>query len=74
MHNQQLAIARAVIPLLRPGGVLVYRTCSLEGEENEAVVERLSREFSQLKLDAKRFVLPSRDGFDGAFAARFNCR
>ncbi len=74
MHDHQLAIARAVIPLLKPGGVFVYSTCSLEAEENERVVEGLIREFSSLRLEAAESVLPFRDGFDGAFVARFVSR
>jgi 16S rRNA (cytosine967-C5)-methyltransferase len=34
----QAAILDAAADLVRPGGVLVYATCSLEPEENEAVV------------------------------------
>ena len=34
----QTAILGAAAELVRPGGILVYATCSLEPEENEAVV------------------------------------
>src|SRR6267378_386574 len=70
MHEQQVRILGAIIPLLRPGGVLVYSTCSIEREENEEVVERLMHEFPALKLEQIRKILPWRDHFDGAFAAR----
>lgn len=70
MPEQQLRIARATIPLLKPGGILVYSTCSLEPEENEAVVNRILREFPFLKWAGDVSVLPFRDGFDGAYAAR----
>jgi 16S rRNA (cytosine967-C5)-methyltransferase len=71
MQKQQIAMARSVIPLLKPGGVFVYSTCSLEREENEHVAERMVRECPQLKLAKIKTVLPFRDGFDGTFAARF---
>jgi 16S rRNA (cytosine967-C5)-methyltransferase len=70
MHNEQIEIARRV-PLLKPGGIFVYSTCSLEREENEDIVEQLGREFRTLRLEKIETVLPFRDGFDGAFAARF---
>jgi len=37
-HARQVAILRAGLRGLRPGGRLVYSTCSLEPEENERVV------------------------------------
>jgi 16S rRNA (cytosine967-C5)-methyltransferase len=70
MQSEQLAIARAVAPLLKPGGVLVYSTCSLEPEENEQVVACLRAEFPNLKAIEQNFMTPFRDGFDGAFAAK----
>jgi 16S rRNA (cytosine967-C5)-methyltransferase len=41
LHARQVAIARAALEHLAPGGRLVYSTCSLEREENQAVVEEL---------------------------------
>jgi 16S rRNA (cytosine967-C5)-methyltransferase len=38
--ERQFAFVRALTTTLRPGGRLVYSTCSLEREENELVVER----------------------------------
>jgi 16S rRNA (cytosine967-C5)-methyltransferase len=37
--DKQTAILRAAAGLLKPGGRLVYATCSLLAEENEAIVE-----------------------------------
>lgn len=71
MRKQQLAIVRAVVPLLKRGGVLVYSTCSIEPEENEEVVERLAALIPQLELETTKVRLPFRDETDGAFAARF---
>ncbi len=37
--ERQTAILRAVVSAVKPGGRIVYSTCSLEPEENEQVVE-----------------------------------
>ena len=70
MPDEQFAITRSAISLLKPGGVLVYSTCSLEMEENEQLVARVLDEFPQMRLTDQEFCLPFRDHFDGAFAAR----
>jgi 16S rRNA (cytosine967-C5)-methyltransferase len=71
MQEQQLIILNAVVPLLRPQGVLVYSTCSLEPEENEQVVEQLVASApTSWRRDAVKVSLPFRDGLDGAYAAR----
>jgi 16S rRNA (cytosine967-C5)-methyltransferase len=70
MPGEQFQITRSAISLLKPGGVLVYSTCSLETEENELLVERLLDELPRMRLTDREFCLPFRDHFDGAFAAR----
>jgi len=72
MPALQTRIVSAVVPLLKPGGSLVYSTCSLEPEENEGVIDATLREFSFLKLMEQRSILPFRDGFDGAYAAKLS--
>jgi 16S rRNA (cytosine967-C5)-methyltransferase len=70
MQLQQLEICRGVAPLLKPGGVLVYSTCSLEAEENEWVTERLTAELRGARVLEKKSLVPFRDNCDGAFAAK----
>lgn len=42
-HQSQYALLETVGRLLRPGGCLVYSTCSTEPEENEQVIDRFCR-------------------------------
>ncbi|MEO5719525.1 MAG: RsmB/NOP family class I SAM-dependent RNA methyltransferase, partial [Chthoniobacterales bacterium] len=70
MPRQQLAILEAVLPYLRPGGSLVYSTCSLEPEENDQVIAAFLRQRPEIRLTKRAETLPFRDGVDGAFAAR----
>ena len=66
---QRQIIANA-LPCLKPGGRLVYSTCSIEPEENEDLILALLAETSSLSLEKSHQVLPQLDGTDGAYAAR----
>lgn len=70
MAAEQMRIVAAVLPQLKQGGTLVYSTCSLEPEENEHLVTRLLADYPFLQLAEQHSVLPFRDQFDGAFAAK----
>jgi 16S rRNA (cytosine967-C5)-methyltransferase len=84
LARRQAALLDAAAVLVRPGGVLVYATCSLEPEENETQVEAfLNRQpqFGRRPLPDRvppavvtaagdLQSLPQRDGIDGAYAAR----
>ena len=70
MQTRQLELIRAVFPLLKPGGALIYSTCSLEPEENEDVVRYALTEMPIFQLEEEKQSLPFRDAFDGAFAAK----
>lgn len=87
---KQSRILEAAARLLKPGGRLVYATCSILPEENEAIVDAFSMahaEFSPLScrelFAAQRIELdcserlrlwPHRHGCDGFFAAAFERR
>ena len=84
MGALQRSIIRAAATVVRPGGLLIYSTCSLEPDENDAQVESFLAENPEwvlepppdgavppAVLDAGRLrVLPQRHATDGAFAAR----
>ena len=70
LRKEQIELLARAAAFVKPGGVLVYSTCSLEPEENSGVVEEFLKANSAFMLDESGDVLPMRDGFDGAFAAR----
>jgi 16S rRNA (cytosine967-C5)-methyltransferase len=79
---RQARLLAAAAPLVRRGGLLIYATCSLEPEENGAVVEEFLSQHPEFARDpgvapgdlltaAGDFQsLPQRHGIDGAYAAR----
>jgi len=71
LRNTQLSLLKQAAQLLKPGGKLVYSTCSLEPEENQEVAENFARETPSLKLESAKELLPFADGVDGAYVARF---
>ena len=69
LQGRQKAILRNALDLLKPDGLLVYSTCSLEREENEDVIQ--SAGASVLKTFQR---IPGRDPGDGFFAALLAAR
>jgi len=67
----QERLLQSAAAMVKPGGVLVYSTCSVEAEENERVAERFRESHPEFALNATRSMFPPRDGADGAFVARF---
>jgi len=61
--SQQKRIVSRAVQVLKPGGRLVYSTCSVEREENEEVIATLE----QLRLLKTIRTWPQREGSDGFF-------
>jgi 16S rRNA (cytosine967-C5)-methyltransferase len=70
LQKTQLELLRQAATKLKPGGVLVYSTCSLEPEENSELVQQFLATNSGFKLETDRQLLPFADGVDGAYVAR----
>lgn len=69
--ERQAAILDGAAPVVGAGGLLVYLTCSLEPEENEAQVNGFLARHPQYERDgADLFIFPPDAGTDGGYAAR----
>ncbi|MBJ6363306.1 16S rRNA (cytosine(967)-C(5))-methyltransferase RsmB [Paenibacillus sp. GCM10012307] len=51
--NIQHRLLGSCSKLVRPGGVLVYSTCTVERKENEEQVERFLQDYSEFELDTQ---------------------
>jgi 16S rRNA (cytosine967-C5)-methyltransferase len=72
LRATQLDLLRQAAAALKPRGVLVYSTCSLEPEENQDVVREFLAEQKDFALESERELLPFLDGVDGAYVVRMN--
>lgn len=72
--RQQLALLQGAARLVAAGGRLVYSTCSIDPEENEAVAGEFLRRNPEFSLDASIVSRPWESGHDGAGVFRFRRR
>ena len=84
LSASQAELLRATADVVKPGGLLVYSTCSLEPEENDDQVDAFLGQHPSWTLEpppagsvpdevldrGRLRVLPQRHGTDGSFAAR----
>ena len=76
-------LLHSLAPVVRPGGLLCFSTCSLEPEENEMQIEEFLRDDPRFRREPSRdmpadllspsgdlTLLPQRHQTDGAYAAR----
>ena len=71
LRDTQLRLLHLAAPRLKPGGTLVYSTCSLEPEENQEVVDRFLAAHTHFRLESSQELIPFKDSVDGAFVAKF---
>lgn len=70
LRKTQLELLADAIKRLKPGGTLVYSTCSVEPEENAEVVKEFLAANPAVHFQRERELVPWRDGVDGAYVAR----
>ncbi|MGF1448270.1 MAG: RsmB/NOP family class I SAM-dependent RNA methyltransferase [Opitutales bacterium] len=62
-----------IVPFLKPGGRLVYSTCSIDPEENRARIDALLQRHPALALETEHLSFPWHDAHDGGGAFRLRC-
>ena len=71
LRATQQEILQAYAPITKPGGRMVYATCSILPSENQGQIEKFlqSDAGKHFKLLEERRILPQDDGFDGFYIA-----
>jgi 16S rRNA (cytosine967-C5)-methyltransferase len=72
VKQTQKHIIHTYATMVKPGGKLVYATCSILKEENQNQVEGFlqSEIGKQFTLEKEQFVSPAKSGFDGFYMAK----
>ena len=68
--QRQRAILKSAYKALRPGGKLIYSTCTFSREENEDNVDWLASEFPDMEIELTQRLYPHTCQGEGHFVAR----
>lgn len=68
---QQKLFLNHAARVLKPGGQLVYSTCSVERDENESVIGAFQQDHKEFTVQKSRRTWPHREGTDGFFMVSF---
>lgn len=69
--KRQRDILEKAASMLKPGGILVYSTCTFAPQENEQNAEWFVRQYPQFELQRQEQIWPHLQRGEGHFAARF---
>jgi 16S rRNA (cytosine967-C5)-methyltransferase len=67
LPKKQLAILSASSGYVKPGGTLLYSTCTINPKENEKVIEAFLKKNTSFKVEERTLLLPHVNGTDGFF-------
>lgn len=71
LHETQRQILQSYSRMVKPGGMLVYSTCSILPSENQEQVKHfLQQPNCAFEMVAEQTILPQDRGFDGFYMAR----
>ena len=68
----QAEILRNYSALVKPGGIVVYATCSIFPAENQVQIKAFLEGNDQFTLVEEKKIMPSETGFDGFYMAKLN--
>ena len=74
LRSAQLELLHGGALQTKPGGVLIYSTCSLEPEENGEVAKEFLASHTDFTMENDRELFPFIDGVDGAYVATLRRR
>jgi 16S rRNA (cytosine967-C5)-methyltransferase len=70
VKQQQKEILENYSKIVKPGGKMVYATCSILPSENFLQVETFLKNHPEFTLEEEKRLYPSQTGFDGFYMAR----
>ena len=70
LRKLQLDLLHRAAAVVKPGGVIVYSTCSVEPEENSELIESFLKSHPEFRLEQERQLTPFQDKLDGAYVAK----
>lgn len=68
--EKQMNILSMYSKMVKPGGILVYSTCSIFREENQNQIQSFLDKNSDFELVSAHYLWPSEFGFDGFYMAK----
>lgn len=71
--EQQKQILRRAVEMVKPGGNLIYSTCSVEYDENEQVIQDVLASDERFRPLNTIRTWPHREGSDGFFVSKWMC-
>ncbi len=71
---RQREILSQAVKMLKPGGCLVYSTCTFAPAENEENARWLTAEYPRLVLEQSMHIWPHLHRGEGHYAAKFRCQ
>lgn len=70
IRQEQESILDQYSKMVKPGGKMVYATCSILPSENREQVDLFLEKHPEFSLEDERSILPQDEGFDGFYMAR----